>query len=200
MVGAQENLTRNGVHKQWVLGIATLAVLLSSVSAADTTLALKPLLSEFHAGAPALVWVSLGYLVPFLAVLPVVGKLADTYGHRAVLLWSLAIFTVPSALGLAANNVASMIVLRTITKIDGAGLLVSLASVALSFLERQQGIALGIWRATLLIGTVGGPPLGGLLVATLGWPRSCERMLPSDCSRSFSAGRSCMSHHVSSSG
>lgn len=165
----EEATKRNSSTRWWVLAIATLATFLSAVSAADITLALKPLLDEFHTGAPALVWVSLAYLVPFATVLLVAGKLADTAGHRVVLLGSLAIFTVASALGFVANDVTSVIILRALAGIGGAGLLVSLAFVALSFPPRQQGFALGIWRGALLIGTVGGPPLGGLLVATLGW-------------------------------
>jgi len=44
----QGDRVENNDRKWWVLGIATLATLLSSVTAADFTLALKPLLDEFH--------------------------------------------------------------------------------------------------------------------------------------------------------
>lgn len=175
----QEQLNESSpTHRWWVLVIASLSTLLASVSAADIALALKPMLGEFHAGSQALVWVSLAYLVPFATVLLVAGKLADTYGHRGVLLGSLALFTVTSALGFVAWDVPSTIVIRALEGIGGAGLLVSLAFVSLSFPGEGRGLALGLWRAALLAGTVGGPPLGGLLVATLGWRSTMWAMAP----------------------
>ncbi len=175
----QEQLHELGTaHRWWVLVIASLATLLAAASAADIALALPPMLHEFHASSQALVWVSLAYLVPFATVLLVAGKLADTYGHKGVLLWSLALFTVTSALGFVAWNVASTIVIRALEGIGGAGLLVSLAFVSRSFPSEGRGLALGLWRAALLAGTVGGPPLGGLLVATLGWRSTMWAMAP----------------------
>ncbi|GAC1343132.1 MAG: DHA2 family efflux MFS transporter permease subunit [Ktedonobacteraceae bacterium] len=169
---------RSFIHRWWVLVIASLATLLAAASAADIALALKPMLDEFHAGSQALVWVSLAYLVPFATVLLVAGKLADTYGHKGVLLWSLALFTVTSALGFVAWDVPSTIVIRALEGFGGAGLLVSLAFVSLNFPGEGRGLALGLWRAALLAGTVGGPPLGGLLAATLGWRSTMWAMAP----------------------
>jgi EmrB/QacA subfamily drug resistance transporter len=162
----------------WVLGIAALATLLSSVSAADIPLALPPLLRELHAGSAALLWVSIAYLIPYATVVLVAGKLADTYGHKQMLLWSLALFTVASAAGVIAGNVPSTIAIRVVQGVAGAALLVSLAFVSLSFPDKQRGLALGLWRAALLAGTVGGPPLGGLLTVTLGWRSTMWVMAP----------------------
>lgn len=179
MITQQRQLTeKRPTYRWWVLVIASLATLLAAVSAADIALALKPMLDEFHASSQALVWVSLAYLVPFATVLLVAGKLADTYGHKGVLLWSLALFTVTSALGFVAWDISSTIVIRALEGISGAGLLVSLAFVSLNFPDEGRGWALGLWRAALLAGTVGGPPLGGLLAATLGWRSTMWAMAP----------------------
>ncbi len=152
------------------LGIGALAIFISSVSAAIVPLALKPLLADLHGGGPALVWVSMAYLVPYVAVLPVSGKAADTWGHRPVLLWGLAIFTVFSLLAGLAWDLPSLIVFRTLQGVGGAALMISLAFVANAFAGvPRYGFALGIWRAFLLAGTVGGPVVGGVLTATLGW-------------------------------
>ncbi len=154
----------------WALGIGALAIFISSVSAAIVPLALKPLLADLHGGGPALVWVSIAYLVPYVAVLPVSGKAADTWGHRPVLLSGLAIFTVFSLLPGVAWNLPSVIVFRTLQGVGGAVLMISLAFVAKAFAGASRyGFALGIWRAFLLAGTVGGPVIGGVLTATLGW-------------------------------
>jgi Cu+-exporting ATPase len=154
---------------RWALALASMAIFLSSVSAAIITIALQPMLGQLHAGGPALIWISLAYLVPYAAVLPVAGKLADVVGQRRVLLASLALFTVASALSAAAWDLPSVVVFRALQGIGGAGLMISIAWVATTWAGPRQGFALGIWRAMLLAGTVGGPPLGGALTGWLGW-------------------------------
>lgn len=62
-----------------------------------------------------------------------------------------------------------MVAFRALAGIGGAGLLISLAWVTRAWEGRRQGLAVGVWRAFLLAGTVGGPPLGGALTALLGW-------------------------------
>ncbi len=154
----------------WALGIGSLAIFISSVSAAIIPVALQPLLAELHGGGPALVWVSMAYLVPYVAVLPVSGKAADTWGQRPVLLWGLAIFTVFSLLAGLAWDLPSLIVFRTLQGVGGAMLMISLAFVASAFAgSPRYSFALGIWRALLLAGTVGGPVVGGVLTATISW-------------------------------
>jgi len=51
-------------------------------------------------------------------------------------------------------NVPRLVVLRALRGIGGASFMISIARMAI-----------GIWRARLLAGTVGGPPLGGDLTA-----------------------------------
>lgn len=153
----------------WVLGLSTSVVFLGAVSAAINTIALKPMAAALGAPPPAVIWVSVAYLVPFASVVLVAGKLADAVGHRPVLLWSLALYTVGSALGAFAHTVTEVVGYRVVQGIGGAGLLISLAWVTTTWRGPRQGTAVGVWRAFLLAGTVGGPSLGGVLTATLGW-------------------------------
>jgi len=153
----------------WVLGLASVAIFLSSVSAAIITIALQPMLADLHAGGRALIWISLAYLVPYASVLLVAGKLADSFGQRPVLLWSLALYAVSSAFGAFAWDVPSVVAFRALQGVGGAGLMISVAWVAAAWSGPRQGFAIGVWRALLLAGTVGGPPLGGALTGWLGW-------------------------------
>lgn len=160
---------RNAAQPGWALGLGTLVVFLGAVSAAINTISLKPMAAALAAPAPAIIWVAVAYLVPFASVVLVAGKLADTIGHRRVLLASLAVYTVGSALGAIAGSVMAVVGYRVLQGIGGAGLLISLAWVTKAWDGPRQGMAVGIWRAFLLAGTVGGPPLGGALTALLGW-------------------------------
>ena len=153
----------------WALGLGSLAIFLASVSAAVITLALKPMLADLHGDTQDLIWVSTAYLIPFASALPLAGKLADAIGHRKVLLWSLALYMAASAGGAWVGSIGEVIVTRAAAGVGGAGLMISLAWVTTSWAGPRQGFAVGVWRALLLAGTVGGPPLGGLLAAEVGW-------------------------------
>lgn len=163
------SLATKTLRPGWALGLGSLAVFLASVSAAITNLALKPMLGELGGGSRTLVWVALAYLVPFAALLPLAGKLADAAGHRKLLLGSLVIYTVGSALGALAYSVPEVLAFRAVQGVGGAGLMISLAWVVTAWQGPRQGFAVGTWRAMLLAGTIGGPPLGGALASWLGW-------------------------------
>lgn len=153
----------------WALALGSLAVFLGSVSAAIVTIALKPMLAELGGSSQQLIWASLAYLVPYASVLLAVGKLADAIGHRPVLLSSLTIYGIGSALGAITASVPEVVLYRAVQGVGGGALLISLAWVTKAWEGPRQGLAVGIWRAFLLAGTVGGPALGGALTAMLGW-------------------------------
>lgn len=153
----------------WALGLGALAIFLSSVSASIVTLALGSMLKTFHASSSDLTWLSIAYLVPYAAVLPAAGKLADVYGERAVLVWSFVLYGAGTLLAAGARDVPSLIALRAVSGLGGAGLTISLGWVARSWAGPRQGVAVGLWRALLLAGTVGGPALGGVMTASIGW-------------------------------
>ena len=118
----------------------------------------------------ASLWVQTSYLVAMVVLLIPVGRLADHHGRVRFYLLGLAVFTVGSALAALSMNAAWMIVSR-IVQGGGAALLVSTAAALITeaFPPRERGRALGINVMAIYLGLSLGPPLGGLLVDTLGW-------------------------------
>lgn len=79
------------------------------LSAVPTAL---PTIIEDLQGGDKFVWVGSGYSLASTAVLLLCGRLADVFGRRPVMLSSIALFALGSALAGAAHNMNMMIAAR----------------------------------------------------------------------------------------
>ncbi|GEM_PF-2476969 len=153
-----------------IVAVTTLATLLANLNASTLATALPDILKHLRGTPVDIIWLPLAYLLPYAVILPVVGKLADAWGHRPMFLWGLAIFTVFSALSAAATSMPLLLTYRVLAGIGGGMILVSIAFITFAFPEGHQALPLSIWRAGgVLTGTMAGPVVGGLLDAWLGW-------------------------------
>jgi MFS family permease len=136
-----------------------------------------PILVFHTAGAPAIQidragWLVTGYLLGYVAVLPLMGAVSDAYGRRQVLLGALAIFAAGS-LGVAlAQSLTVLVLARTVQALGGGALLpVALAAAADLVAPWQQGLVLGAIAAAAELGGVCGPIYGAFITqhTDLGW-------------------------------
>jgi DHA2 family methylenomycin A resistance protein-like MFS transporter len=123
-------------------------------------------------GAPSVAqWVVDGYTVAFASLLLLAGSLADRIGIRRGFVVGLAVFVVASAACALASTVAFLIAARVAQGVGAAWLMAcSLALIAHTFADPQaRRRALAVWGAVSGIGLAGGPLVGGILVASIGW-------------------------------
>lgn len=120
-----------------------------------------------------------GYLLTLSALLILAGALADTLGRKRVFGFGLIGFGVTSALCGLAPSMDVLILARVLQGAAGALLVPgSLALISSSFSQEQQGRAFGIWSAASAAMTVLGPPVGGVLVDSVGWRAAFLMNLP----------------------
>jgi len=137
--------------------------------ATAVNVALPSLARTFDVPFAAVQWVVLGYLVTTAALLPVVGRLADMVGKRAIFLTGFAIYALGSLATGLAPSLGALITFRLIHGVGSAILTgLGLAIVTDVFPPNERGRAIGITGSLLSIGIVLGPTLGGLLVQ-IGW-------------------------------
>ena len=110
-------------------------------------------------------WVVNGYLLVYVVVMPVAGRLADLWGTRRPLLGALAIFTAGSALAGAAPTLELLIAARLVQAI-GAGALVPVATAAAAHLVGAEARprALGLIGALTFLGMAAGPFVGAAIL------------------------------------
>lgn len=111
-----------------------------------------------------------GFLLGYVAVLPVIGRIADLRGRVPVLLGCLLIFLVGSLTTAAGYDLTSIVAGRVIQGLGAGGLVPpTLALVADIWPAELRGLPLGVISAIQEIGSVLGPLYGALILAVADW-------------------------------
>ncbi len=113
-------------------------------------------------------WVVNGYLLVYVATMPLAGRLADLWGGRRLLLLGLAAFTIGSALAGASQDLRELIVARLLQAFGG-GIVVPVATAAAAHLygPTARPRALGVIGALTFLGMAAGPFAGALILGSL---------------------------------
>jgi MFS family permease len=166
---------------KWVaLSNATLAVLLATLDASITIIAMPDIFRGIHldplvpANSFYLLWMILGYLVVTSVLIVSLGRLGDMVGRVRIYNLGFVIYTVASLL-LAVDwmqgraGATYLIVFRLAQGLGGACLLANAAAIITdAFPARQRGMALGINNIVGVSGMFIGLVLGGIL-APIDW-------------------------------
>ncbi|MFL6105800.1 MAG: MFS transporter, partial [Marmoricola sp.] len=111
-----------------------------------------------------------GFLLGYVAMLPLIGRIADLRGRLPVLVAALLVFGFGSLITAAAYDLPSLVVGRFLQGVGGGGLVpVTLALVADIYPVEKRGVPLGIVGAVQELGSVIGPLYGALVLAVGDW-------------------------------
>lgn len=111
-----------------------------------------------------------GFLLGYVAMLPLIGRIADLRGRTPVLLASLVVFSLGSLVTAAAYDLPSLVAGRFLQGVGGGGLVpVTLALVADLYPAERRGVPLGVVGAVQELGSVLGPLLGAVVLAVGDW-------------------------------
>jgi MFS family permease len=154
----------------YVVGAVCVGAFMGQLDVSIVTLALPHIGAGLHAGAGAVRWVSLSYLLVLGGTLVPVGRLADRLGRKLLYTHGFAVFTLGSLLCGLAPNLGCLIAARMLQAL-GAALLQanSVALIAQSLPSHSLARGLGVQGAAQAIGLALGPAIGGLLLAFAGW-------------------------------
>jgi len=115
-------------------------------------------------------WIVNVYLIAFVAVMPLAGRLSDVIGRRRLFLGAYGIFLVGTILIPLTSSFGPFLVGRVLTAIGGGAMVpVALAVVGDVFDEDRRARALGTLGAIETLGWVWGPLYGAMLVRFLDW-------------------------------
>lgn len=156
-----------------LLPLAAVAVAFAAADTYVVVLALPDMMAgvglavdELQRAAP----IVSGFLLGYVAVLPLIGRIADLRGRLPVLVGSLVVFALGSLVTAAAYDLPSMVAGRFLQGVGGGGLVpATLALVADLYPPRRRGVPLGVVGAVQELGSVLGPLYGAVVLAVSSW-------------------------------
>ena len=111
-----------------------------------------------------------GFLLGYVAMLPLIGRIADLRGRVPVLVAALLVFAVGSLITALAYDMPTMVTGRFLQGVGGGGLVpATLALVADLYPAERRGVPLGVVSAVQEVGSVLGPLFGALVLAVADW-------------------------------
>ena len=147
------------------------------VAADDLTVVttmLRPIINDLGLTLPDglddAAWIVNVYLIAFVSVMPLAGRLSDVIGRRRLFAIAWAFFLVGTIVIPLSSTMTPFLVGRVLTAIGGGAMVpVALAVVGEVFDEEKRARALGTLGAIETMGWVWGPLYGALLVRFLSW-------------------------------
>jgi DHA2 family multidrug resistance protein len=153
----------------------TLSVLFGSVmTAVDTSVvnvALPHIQTGYGVATHQIAWVTTGYLIALVIVMPLTAWVATVLGRKRMYLLALAIFVGASiACGLS-RTLGQLILFRVLQGFGGGALQpVAQAIMRETYPLRQQAQAMGMYGMIVMLGPAIGPTLGGWIADNWSWP------------------------------
>jgi MFS transporter, DHA2 family, multidrug resistance protein len=148
-----------------------LASVLELVDTSIVNVAIPHMMGELGATLDEIAWVSTGYIVANVIVLPLTGWLSARFGRRNYYTGSIALFTVASFLCGNASSLEMLVAGRVIQGIGG-GALISTAQAILFdvFPVEERAAGQAIFGMSVMVGPTLGPTLGGWITDNYSWP------------------------------
>jgi DHA2 family multidrug resistance protein len=149
----------------------TLASVLELVDTSIVNVAIPHMMGNLGATLEEIAWVSTGYIVANVIVLPMTSFFSDTFGRRNYYVGSIALFTIASFFCGHASSLYGLVFWRVIQGIGG-GALISTAQAILFdvFPKEERGTSTAIFGVGVMVGPLLGPTLGGWITANYSWP------------------------------
>ena len=145
------------------------AVFLGAVDLSVISTLLLPIVRDLEQNTADLdryAWVVIGYLLAYVAAIPIFGRLIDTIGSRASLGLGLAVFLIGTAMTITAGSLAGLVVARIIQGAGGGAILpIAMAHVTKTLPPRSRLAGYALVAAVDTLGWVLGPILGALVVS-----------------------------------
>src|SRR5438874_1435219 len=162
---------RPPVNKWLVTLSITFGTLMGAIDASIVNVAVPHLMGSLGVTVEQVTWVTTGFVIATVMVMPLTGFLARLFGQKRVYLFCLVLFGLGSALCGMAHTLPLLVVFRIIQGI-GAGALQPTEQAILrqTFPPQEQGMAMAVFGMAVVLGPAFGPTLGGYIVDNYSWP------------------------------
>lgn len=161
---------RTYTKSKFILYTIMIGAFMSMFDSGVVNVGLPVMASQFKVGINSVQWVTSIYLLVMSALLPILGSVADNFGRRKIYNLGYFVISVFTLLCGFSVNLPMLIVMRVLQAVGGAMVMANgMAIVTENYPPNQRGRNIGLLATTMAIGSIAGPPLGGLAIGLWGW-------------------------------
>jgi DHA2 family multidrug resistance protein len=157
---------------RWVILIAVmLGTVLEVLDTSIVNVAIPDMMGNLGATLQQISWVSTGYIIANVIILPLTGWLSSHFGRKRYLAGSMILFTAASFFCGTSRSLHELVFFRILQGIGGAALLSTAQATLMEvFPPKQLGMVQAIFGIGVLVGPTLGPTLGGWITDNFSWP------------------------------
>ena len=110
-------------------GLAALSLMMWSIDSTIVAVALPSMMTDLHSSLAWIGWTLTGYTLAQTVMMPIAGRLSESFGRMRVFVACVVVFTVGSLLCGLAPSVGLLVLFRVIQALGGGGFLPSATAV-----------------------------------------------------------------------
>jgi DHA2 family multidrug resistance protein len=146
------------------------AALMAMLDISIVNVALSDIRASFGTPMDQIGWVSTGYMMANIVVIPLTGWLQRRFGYRRYFAASILLFTAASVLCGLAWSLPSLVAARVLQGLGGGAIIPTAQSILFARYPREQhSMAGGLFGLGAVTGPLLGPAVGGWLIDLSNW-------------------------------
>jgi DHA2 family multidrug resistance protein len=156
--------------KAGITFVVMCAALMALVDITIVNVALNDIRASFGTPIDQIGWVSTGYMMANIVVIPMTGWFQRRFGFRKYFAASILLFTFASAMCGLAWNLPSLVVFRAIQGLGGGAIIPTAQTILFArYPKEEHGLAGGLFGLGAVTGPLLGPTIGGYLIEWSTW-------------------------------
>lgn len=157
-------------YRWWILFGLILAAVMEVLDTTIVNVSLPQMAGNLGATAEEVGWVSTGYILSNVIVLPMTAWLSSRFGRRLYLSSSILVFIIASFMCGTSQSLSALVLWRIVQGAGGAALLsTAQATIREIFPKEQQGVVQAIYTLGIIVAPTLGPTVGGWITDNYSW-------------------------------
>jgi DHA2 family multidrug resistance protein len=146
------------------------AALMAMIDITIVNVALNDIRASFGTPIDQIGWVSTGYMMANIVVIPMTGWFQRRFGYKRYFAGSVLLFTAASALCGFAWNLPSLVLFRALQGLGGGAIIPTAQSILFArYPQKEHGMAAAMFGLGAITGPLLGPTIGGYLIDWSSW-------------------------------
>ncbi|WP_242919503.1 DHA2 family efflux MFS transporter permease subunit [Pontibacter liquoris] len=158
--------------RKWIITITVIvAALLELIDTTIVNVSIPQIQGNLGATLEDIAWITTGYAVANVIILPMSGWLGSMFGRKNYYLASIIVFTIASFLCGNATTLEELVAFRILQGLAGGGLISTSQAILLeTWPPAEVGIATALFGLGAVVGPTVGPTIGGYITDHYSWP------------------------------